>query len=110
MDSDTDLLFVRERGFHKNATETEAIFKMVGVSDLYAWRYGKTFAEITPREIKKALTGDGTASKEQVAAALERYVGKQDYTFDDESDSVAVGICWLIQHDYLEGLCETDTK
>lgn len=102
MDSDMDLVFVRERGFHKHATETEAIFKMVGVSDLYAWKHRKVFEEIPPTVIKKVITGNDKASKEEVAAALERYVGKQDYAFDDESDSVAVGVCWLIQHGYLE--------
>lgn len=102
MDSDMDLVFVRERGFHKHATETEAIFKMVGVSDLYAWKHCKVFEEIPPTVIKKVITGNDKASKEEVAAALERYVGKQDYAFDDESDSVAVGVCWLIQHGYLE--------
>lgn len=102
MDSDMELIFVRERGFHKHAAETEAIFKMVGVSDLYAWKYQKVFEEIPPTVIKQVLTGDQRATKEAVAAVLEHYVGKQDYAFDDESDSVAVGICWLIQHGYLD--------
>lgn len=102
MDSDMELIFVRERGFYKSATETEVIFKMVGVSDLYAWRYEKVFEEIPPTVIKKVLTGNPKAEKDEVAAALEPYVGKQEYTFDDESDSVAVGICWLIQHHYLD--------
>lgn len=106
MSSDMELVFVRERGFHKHATETEAIFKMVGVSDLYAWKYSKVFDEIPPTVIKKVLTGDSNASKDQVAKSLERYVGQQDYAFDDESDSVAVGICWLIQHGYLKGVEE----
>ncbi len=102
MDSDMELIFVRERGFYKSATETEVIFKMVGVSDLCAWQYKKTFEEITPTAIKKLLTGNAKAEKSEVAAALEPYVGRQDYAFDDESDSVAVGIAWLIQHDYLD--------
>ena len=106
MDSDMELVFVRQRGFHKQAQETEAIFKMVGVSDLYAWKYQKVFDEIPPTVIKLVLTGNMKASKEEVAASLERYVGKQDYAFDDESDSVAVGVCWLIQHGYLDGIEE----
>ena len=102
MDSDMELVFVRERGFHKHAAETEVIFKMVGVADLYAWHYQKVFEEIPPTVIKQVLTGNQKATKEEVAEALEHYVGKQDYAFDDESDSVAVGICWLIQHGYLD--------
>ena len=51
--------------------------------------------EIAPTTVKKLLTGSGKASKEEVAAALERFVGKQEYAVDDESDAVAVGIAWL---------------
>ena len=102
MSSDMELIFVRERGFHKHAAETEVIFKMVGVADLYAWKHNKVFEEIPPTVIKQVLTGNQKATKEEVAEALEHYVGKQDYAFDDESDSVAVGICWLIQHGYLD--------
>ena len=102
MDSDMELIFVRERGFYKSATETEVIFKMVGVSDLYAWKYEKTFEEISPTAIKRILTGNAKADKDEVAAALEPYVGKQDYAFDDESDSVAVGLAWLIMHNYID--------
>lgn len=110
MNSDMELVFVRERGFHKHATETEAIFKMVGVSDLYAWKYRKVFEEIPPSVIKKTLTGDSNAAKDQVAKALERYVGLQEYAFDDESDAVAVGVCWLIQRGYLKGVESHDVS
>lgn len=47
--------------------------------------------------IKKLLTGKGNAGKEEVAAALEKYVGKQDYAASDESDAAASGVAWLLQ-------------
>ena len=47
--------------------------------------------------IKKLLTGNGKASKEEVAAALEKYVGQQNYAVSDESDAVAAGVAFLIQ-------------
>ena len=75
---------------------------MVGVSDLYAWSVGKSFAEVSPTEVKALLVGKGSASKEEVAAALTYYVGKQEYHFDDESDAVAVAIAWLIREGYLD--------
>lgn len=99
---DADFL-VRERGFARHARETQAIFKMVGIADLAAWFSGrKVFEEIAPLTVKKLITGSGKASKEEVAAALELYVGKQEYACDDESDAVAVGIAWLIQKGYLD--------
>lgn len=89
-------VFVREKGFSRFPHETQALFKVVGVADLSAWRACKAeFVEIAPATVKKLLTGSGKAGKEEVAAALNRYVGRQNYVTDDESDAVAVGIAWL---------------
>ena len=52
--------------------------------------------------MKKLVAGKASASKEEVAAALESYVGKQEYACDDESDAVAVGIAWLISGGFIE--------
>lgn len=89
-------VFVREKGFSRFPHETQALFKAVGVADLAAWKTCQTeFVELAPTTVKKRLTGSGKASKEDVAVALERYVGKVTYATDDESDAVAVGIAWL---------------
>ena len=57
--------------------------------------------------IKKLLTGSGKASKEEVAAALEKYVGQQNYAVSDESDAVAAGVAFLIQTGQIEILHST---
>ena len=59
--------------------------------------YGKEWYSIYPVTIKKLITGNGRAMKEEVAECLEKYIGKQDYKCDDESDAAAVAISWLIQ-------------
>ena len=65
-------VFVREKGFSRFPHETQALFKVVGIADLAAWRaYGTEFVEIAPTTVKKLLTGSGKASKDEVAAALE---------------------------------------
>ena len=90
-------VFVREKGFSRFPHETQALFKVVGVADLAAWITSRTeFVEFAPTTVKKLLTGSGKASKEEVAAALESYVGGQTYDSDDESDAVAVGLAWLM--------------
>lgn len=95
-------VLVRERGFSRFRNETQALFKVVGVTDLAAWRVaGLSFREIAPTSVKKLLTGSGKASKEEVATALPQYVGPRTYACDDESDAVAVGIAWLLQNDYI---------
>ena len=48
------------------------------------------------------MTGDGNAEKTTVASALEKYVGKQQYDFDDMSDAVAVGVAWLLQNKMID--------
>ena len=60
------------------------------------------FEEIAPTAIKKALTGSGKATKEEVAAALEKYVGKLEYDVDDLSDACAVGVAWLLQKNMID--------
>jgi len=57
--------------------------------------------------IKKLLTGSGKASKEEVAAALEKYVGQQNYAVSDESDAAAAGVAFLIQTGRIEILHST---
>lgn len=90
-------VLVREKGFSRFPRETQALFKVVGVSDLAAWRCGEmTFCEIAPTTVKKILTGSGKASKQDVADALLPYVGHQKYACDDESDAMAVGVAWLL--------------
>ena len=78
--------------------------KVIGVADLYAWAYGKVFDEIAPTAVKKLVTGNASAKKEEVASALTKYVGQQDYACDDESDAVAVGVAWLIQKGLIDAM------
>ena len=74
---------------------------MVGVTDLIIWdKTKKTFNQLAPKEIKLLVADDGRARKEDVAAALSKYVGNLEYKTDDESDSVAVGLAWLLKSGY----------
>lgn len=103
MTSDSDNVFVREKWVYVTPTDAYALAKVHGVSDIYAWKYGhKEFYEVNPVSIKKLVTGNGKAKKEEVAAALEYYVGPQEYESDDESDAVACGIAYLIKNHYID--------
>jgi len=51
------------------------------------------YSEYTPLQIKKALTGNGKASKEQVAFMVKRFLGfKKDIKPLDITDAIAVAI------------------
>ncbi len=51
------------------------------------------FSEYTPLQVKKAVTGNGKSSKEQVAFMVKRLLGiKQEIKPLDISDAIAVGL------------------
>ncbi len=101
--------YVRERALDKYASSArqavtlEQIFKVVGVTDAFLWRcFKREFCEVHPKTVKKNVTGDGLADKQKVADALSAYVGSREYTVDDESDALAIGVAFLIQNGILE--------
>lgn len=86
---------VMEKGFNRFAVATQQIQRTVGVLMHRMWVEGEyEVAEIAPTTVKKALTGSGKASKQEVADALESYVGKIKYANNDESDATGVGIAY----------------
>lgn len=98
------VFYVRESEIMKIKIPSErSLSKVVGLMDWTLWKlYSEEWYSIYPMTIKKLITGSGKAEKEEVALALEKYVGKQEYKCDDESDATAVAIAWLIQHGELK--------
>ena len=85
--------------------------KMAGMADWLIWHiHHHEWREIAPNAIKRLITGDGKAEKEQVAKCLEAYIGEHSYRFDDESDAAAVGVAWLIQCGVLSSLFDPENK
>ena len=64
-----EYVLVRERGFSRFAAETQALHKVIGVADMIAWSYMTYYQEIAPVSVKKLITGNAKAKKEEVAAA-----------------------------------------
>ncbi|GAK00882.1 hypothetical protein JCM19055_4004 [Geomicrobium sp. JCM 19055] len=60
-----------------------------------------TIVEITPTTVKKAITGNGKAKKDQVARDLKNFVGDIEYKTDDESDAVAVALTFALQKGWI---------
>lgn len=88
---------IRERGFSAHAATTQALFKVVGVSELNLRDH--RIVEIPPTTVKKTLTGSGKADKAEVAEAVRKMLCLPDgYAFatDDESDACAVILAYLI--------------
>ncbi len=61
---------------------------------LAALNLGKNIVSYSPREIKLALTGNGSAGKEQVRYMVLRLLGMQQKELPlDASDALAIAIC-----------------
>lgn len=103
---------VREKGFSRHARTTQALYKVVGVSDLYSYmRSDKEIAEIAPTSVKKAITGSGRAEKTDVALEVlqQLQIENTDEFYsvnkkgerkliDDITDACAVGLTYMYEN------------
>jgi len=79
--------------FAKNATTAFDVAKALGVALCVAARHGLETQEITPPEVKKAVTGQGNADKRQVQFMVTRLLGLAETPKpDDAADALAVAI------------------
>ena len=93
---------VREKGFSRFAGVTQTLFKVVGVSDLAIFKsLDLTVHELSPTSVKRLVTGNGKAEKDEVANAVLEFISNPDeviFYSDDVSDAVAVGIAFAIEN------------
>ena len=97
-------------GFHVTETAIEAPFfgknvqsmlklgRAQGVAIAAAMSKGLTVYEYSPKKIKQSVTGNGNATKEQVAAMLEnliKFETRPETT--DATDAVAAALCHYFQ-------------
>jgi crossover junction endodeoxyribonuclease RuvC len=87
--------FAIETAFYgKNVQTALKIGQARGVSLLAAMNREVPASEYSPREIKKSVTGNGAASKEQVAFMVKNILNmKTSPKFWDTSDALAVALC-----------------
>ncbi|MBQ0030373.1 MAG: crossover junction endodeoxyribonuclease RuvC [Bacteroidales bacterium] len=82
--------------FGKNVQSMLKLGRAQGISIVAAMENGLTVAEYAPLKIKQSITGNGMASKEQVAAMLRQYlhIDKADMPEHlDATDAIAVALC-----------------
>jgi crossover junction endodeoxyribonuclease RuvC len=87
--------FAIETAFYgKNVQSALKIGYARGVAILAAVHFEIPTGEYSPREIKKSVTGKGSASKEQVSYMIKTLLKiKEEQMRLDESDALAVAIC-----------------
>jgi crossover junction endodeoxyribonuclease RuvC len=81
---------MKEKGFTRFATETQKLYKVHGVVELLL--AGREVEEIAPTSVKKMITGNGKATKQEVQDKVCEMLGVKKSVFknDDESDAAAV--------------------
>ena len=89
--------FAIETAFYgKNAQSALKLGHARGVAMLAAVLREIPTQEYSPREVKKAITGNGNASKEQVQYMVKSLLQiKQTPRYYDTTDAIAVAICHL---------------
>lgn len=92
--------FAIETAFYgKNVQSAMKLGFARGVSMLAAVRKNLEIGEYSPREVKKAVVGKGSASKEQVTYMVATLLNldTEDMKFD-ETDALAVACCHALKH------------
>jgi crossover junction endodeoxyribonuclease RuvC len=89
-----DRVSVEEAFYGKNVHTTLVLGHARGVAMLAAAQRGCGVFEYSPREIKKSVTGNGNAEKEQVKYMIKKLLGlPDDKTRQDAYDALAVAMC-----------------
>ncbi|MGA7173138.1 MAG: crossover junction endodeoxyribonuclease RuvC [Candidatus Dormiibacterota bacterium] len=96
-----DAVSVERLYFSRNVSTAMAVSQARGVLVCAAAQAGIELHEYTPNEVKQAVTGSGSAPKQQVARLVRLLLGDGvPLRPDDISDACAVGIC----HQHAAGL------
>ncbi len=92
--------FAIETAFYgRNAQSALKIGHARGVSILAAVNHELPTTEYSPREVKRAVVGNGAASKEQVQYMVKSILRlRRTHKFYDATDALAVALCHLQRH------------
>ncbi|HHM20638.1 MAG TPA: crossover junction endodeoxyribonuclease RuvC [Bacteroidetes bacterium] len=90
--------------YGKNVQSMLKLGRAQGVAMAAAITAGVDVVEYSPKKIKQSVTGNGNASKEQVAAMLETILKvKIDDTYLDATDALGAAICHFFQSNSAPG-------
>jgi crossover junction endodeoxyribonuclease RuvC len=93
-----DCLAIEAPFYGKNIQVMLKLGRAQGVAMAAALSRNVIITEYSPRKIKQAITGNGNAAKEQVAAMLQNLLSfKETPDFLDATDGLAVAVCHSFQ-------------
>jgi crossover junction endodeoxyribonuclease RuvC len=93
-----DELAIEAQFYGKNVQSMLKLGRAQGVAIAAALHRDIPYVEYEPKKIKKSITGNGNASKEQVAAMLKHTMGlKEIPDMLDATDALATAVCHYYQ-------------
>ena len=99
-----DELSIEAPFFGKNVQSMLKLGRAQGVAIAAALNKDLPVFEYSPKKIKQSITGNGNASKEQVAAMLKNLLGfKEIPTYLDATDGLAAAVCHYFQKNSSSG-------
>ncbi len=90
--------------FAKNAKTAMILGQVRGVVLAACAEHTLPIYEYSPRSVKKAVVGVGSAKKEQVGAMVTRLLGLAEPPQEDAADALAIAICHAHQRNAPEAL------
>ena len=95
---EVDEMAIEAPFFGKNVQSMLKLGRAQGVAIAAALHRNIPFEEYSPKKIKQSVTGSGNASKEQVAAMLQRLLDiKELPKYLDATDGLAAAVCHYFQ-------------
>lgn len=93
-----DELAIEAQFFGKNVQSMLKLGRAQGVAIAAALQRDIPIFEYAPKKIKMSVTGSGTASKEQIALLLSKFMTMNTTTeLLDETDAIAIAYCHYLQ-------------
>ncbi|WP_317898685.1 crossover junction endodeoxyribonuclease RuvC [Aurantibacillus circumpalustris] len=94
-----DELAIEAPFFGKNVQSMLKLGRAQGVAIAAALSKNLPITEYSPKKIKMSITGNGNASKEQVAAMLSQILGlKNEHEYFDATDALGAALCHYYQN------------
>lgn len=102
-----DVMSFETMFYHKNAQSLIKLAQARAAAVLAAVSRNIEIIEYTPREVKKSVSGRGTASKQQVQFMIRTILKIEEKPeFYDATDALAIALC----HHYKQGKAEGNNK
>lgn len=99
------LVAIESLFFSKNVKTALAVAEARGVLMLAIAKYGAPMLELSPQEVKLAVTGYGSAEKKQVQQMVARLLSLSEIPEpDDAADALALAIAASQMHKFLKRL------